>query len=471
VQLIFTNPNVHGDTSLNTDTVSSIVNTSAKLLREGGHAFIQVSPMQLAQYIQVFRSHGNGRTFEVAEYPFVFIPTPMQERGKWGRRDSFAIPITVFMVYVQKKTGAGRISTATKQPDIRWFGNIDSKYHACTNVVDGSLVPSGSRYGVGVSGISEILDRYTEADDYVVDFFCNRAWAPMACVTADYSRLFIGAASSEKIVEEIEVKCSNSLIYQVGKNKMTKGMNFHTNLQSEMVELYKSHDYAKRFHSSYGLADWLTANSSGSFLPRLSTIPSHLLDLLAIMRSDSRIRDSKATRMSPSAMEPELQKLLSETDPGELLRNAASGVKLTFANVNQLPIGNLRPLDVIRQGANMGAFFGLVFRGGWDDNKEDIEKFGKGAFEFDEYTIKNKSIRITGFIEGKDGETTGDVYISAGKHCPFRYARFVKKGANAKFVINRGSRAKMREVTDSVIVYVYATKNISSSEDVCILVE
>jgi len=450
VQLILTDPNKYEFEKEGAKIVeiSTIVKNCAKLLKKGGHVFIMTDIMQAAQFITAFKVEKKDTeeaVFTVGESLYTLLARPEDEVGAAGEDGPRTSVVTKYMVHATK-LGGSNLKESLENIDLRWQANTKTYYHASTNAHDGALTKTDKKtYDLSLGGTQEIIERYSLEGDTVVDFCCDQGWTAMACITIPNSRIFVGATENAEKTAQVRHELSNSIIYQVGKGEITTGMDYDEEMIIRMKKEFEVHDFANRYHSGYGLKPWLKTRYAENKLPMLTSIPPYLLTHIAGMQFDQNLRPRFTTLGSPCGMPKDIAIALSRTPSSEVLRVAASKYELMIDRSNRYDMEGCMTLGKKTMGECIGHLHGVIINGEWDLNKEALQEFGFGLFEYDEYIVQKKNIPIenTKKIVDLHHRDKKQLQFIPSATCPFRYAEFVQEGGNTKI---KHKLAKNREV-------------------------
>lgn len=91
-------------------------------------------------------------------------------------------------------------------------------------------------------------------------------------------------------------------------------------------------------------------------------------------------------------------------------------------------------------------------------------------FEFDEYTVKNKSIQVEiTRIQNREEEWDNIKFVPA-KYCPFRYAQHGTAGGNVQLKIKqkKGRKMEMKDLHKAYVMEVTVVKKISPGQPIVI---
>jgi len=191
------------------------------------------------------------------------------------------------------KNGRTSRNEAHASTDIRNKGNTHSLFHAKTNIIDGALERTEEGYNISLPGTKEIIDRYSESEDIVVDLNCEKGWTAVASTCLEGTRVFVGCVPNENVKKEIEDATCNSLIYQVGGDRTTTDMGLDEETKTRMTSVFRDHDFDKHYISAYGLTNGMKLWNHGEGFPVLSDIPTHISNYMTVMTSDMKFTTKK----------------------------------------------------------------------------------------------------------------------------------------------------------------------------------
>lgn len=273
VQMIIADPceYILKECNVLTEEIGPIVCAGTKLLREGDHIFVKTTMIDAGSIMRAFRAKKDeaGRSvFTVENHPIILTTKPEERRGRLGKQGPATVSVTVFLVHAIRN---GLISKkeAHRNTDIRNHGHTDSVYHAYTNIIDAALEMTKNGYSMSLSGAKEIIDRYSIAEDIIVDLHCGKGWTAVASTCVKEARIFVGCVPNTETKMELEDAATDSLIYQVGQGEVTTGVEFDQDLKTRMIDVYNGHEYDKRYNRTYGLNTWLKRWKHSEKLPML----------------------------------------------------------------------------------------------------------------------------------------------------------------------------------------------------------
>jgi len=480
VQLILTDPCEYnyGKCSVRLEYIGNIVSASAKMLKAGGHIFIRTTMFDARPIIQAFRAKMNDvhqSVFTVEDEPILMLMRPEElrqssgdaltadGRRRIGINGTKTYGVSVLMIHAIKN---GAPQTTNPQN----CEHTQSLYSAATNVIDGSVEKTGQERGLNLNGATEIVNRYTKGNDTIVDFFSEKGWTAIASVSLKESRIFVGVVSSEEAKNDLETKIADCLIYQTGKKNLTKGMLNDEELKDRMIQVYNDHDYAKWFHPQYGLITWLKVWKTERELPLLTTIPSIVLETIAVKKNNLKFRSRKYVRTPPHDMPNGIGEELARMEAEEPLRSALVADRLYIDGRSPYTKEGLLSVEGGDEGNSLGFISGILLKGDWKENKQALEELGTGLFGFEEYIVKNKYIPIkqSCLITKEGEEELKDLRIIPAKYSPFRYAQFRSGEGNARLRINRDKKIQKEQLQNHLVMEVIQTARIEADEAIVI---
>jgi len=432
VQLIITDPSKFPEVKSET-----LAQKCAELLQDGGHVFVMTTYAQASEYTMAFKREKRSTgelVFTMDDGLFTLIARPEDEIGGIRSAGPGTKNVTKYMVHAMKM--GGKDSPALHENiDLKWQGNTKTSYHANTNILDGALQLKKEKYELSLAGTREIVERYSKQGDIVVDFRCEHGWVALACISIVESRFFVGATSKEADRPAIRESLSNCIIFQAGTGEITLGMDYDDALIRGMIKVYNDHGFKDRYTiEEYGVHPWLKTRYARGLLPLLSSIPAGLLLLIAGKQYDMRLRPRSATSVSPCGMHASLGRALARTPAAEILRSAASRFGLCIDRTNVYNFEGCRTMVEREADDFIGNIYGTFVNGNWDRNKKALEEMGHGLFAIDEFIFKKKRIPVknTTKISGLEATEKDKLYFIPYIFCPFRYAKFVTNGGNAR---------------------------------------
>jgi len=469
-QLIFTSVN---NTSSTKFDVSRIIRMCTKLIQPGGHIFLRMSPEKFDIYKKEFEGHSQSSmesSFTIDPTPYYIIARPEDEQKKRGKSGPVSIDVTVQMLHLMRNTGAPR-AEALENTDIENQGHTRSKYRACTNVMDDGLERENGKYGISIRGTREIIERYTKGGDIVVDFWANESHTAAACISLPEARICIGGMEDKAKKKKLEGELADRIIYHAGKGSIAEGMGYDDALIDEMKDIYETHLYERRFHKNFGLDPVIAPFMGVEKFPILSSIPLYLLQCIAISASDTSILTRMDDTTSPNKVISGVGRIIAQSDGEEMMR--AELLRLTL---NIIPIDTQMTMGLISMIARednfmIGNIYGVVIKGGWEENHEALESLGNSIFEYDEDTVETKRIPLKSFLVEEEGEETADMYLVPAKYCAFRYAEFVQGGGNAKIRSRNSTKIRIGKIHLYFNLEIVLTQVIEKDESIIIKIE
>jgi len=474
VQLVLTNPYTQlGDQAvLEQENIGNIVQSCNTLLRPGGHVFLKTTPEHIDTVMKAFKTAKGPAeqvVFTVDAAPYIIMTSPNDQRGRTGYDGPTFKSVTLMYVHATK-LGSLTLPAAHERAKTRNRGHTDSKYHSSTNVLDAALEMRSHGYEVSLKGAKEIVDRYSGDNDIVIDFCADNSWTAMACISLKQSRLYIGGVPTEAAKDELTQKLAECIIYQAGQEYVTTNMNYLDESITKMVGVYNSHKYADRYNPVYGLGEWIGMHDNVGSLPMLSTIPTYLFDHISVIQSNPIFSSHRHTGVSPNAMRKATGRLLAPMEAGEILRVAASRLRLYMDSNSQYTKDGLRTLYRGMKGHVIGTLFGVVINGGWKENKKELQGLGNGLFEFDEYVTEEKYFPLNKVFRARNAvdQELDDLRFIPSKFCPFRYAKFTKKGGNTYIRVNGDAKILKKDIHLYQNYEVVQTKIINKDDAIVI---
>jgi len=464
VQLIFT---AADNLSTTTYDIRKMVRMCNDLIQPGGHIFMRLSYDKFNAYKMAFEAHecsSEERSFTVDKAPFHLIGNPENERAKIGKIGPKTIDITVHMLHVMKIGGLPR-SEALENTKIRGCGHTKTKYLACTNVISDALTRKGDIYEISYATTAEIIDRYSTAGDIILDFWADKSHTASACISLEQARLCVGGMSEEEEAKKLKDKLADRIIYYAGKGKIDELMKYKESIINEMKAIYESHEYERRFHKYFGLDPCITGMAGERDFPILSSIPVHLLQHLAITLGNISLLSQLDETTSPSAGMNGIGSDLEQSDGEELLRVELNKWYLIIDSNNIYTNTGLRAILPRPAKYMLGYIYGIVIKGGWEENWKVLESLGNGIFEYDENTVENKKVPLKNFLSNTDED---DLYLIPAKYCAFRYAKFVSTGGNAHVRVRNKKKVNLGDIYLYFNLEVILDKEIVTGESISI---
>jgi len=356
---------------------------------------VKTTMLDAGAIMRAFRAkkdNAGQSVFTVENHPVVLAANPEQKRNGPGKQGPVTACITVFMVHVIKN-GLPSKKEAYARTNVRNQGHTNSVYHANTNIIDDALERTETGYNISLAGAKEIIDRYSNKEDYVVDLHCEKGWTAVASTCLEEARVFIGCLPNEAAKERLNDVIANSLIYQVGVGKVTLGMDLDEDLKAQMKSVYDDHEYDRRYNRVYGLKLWTKLWKKEEELPKLGDIPAHILDYVSIMRGDLKF-SGKRHGKTAARMADGIGGELAQMEAEEPLRWALITFGLFLDKKTPYSKEGLRSIERGQTGQKLGYMSGIFVKGGWKENRKVLQDLGTGLFEYDEYVVENKSIPI-----------------------------------------------------------------------------
>ncbi|CDF39110.1 adenine specific DNA methyltransferase [Chondrus crispus] len=343
VQLVLTDPpfNVRRDRGRNhadydeirKEQYESFVNCVDEMLRPGGHALIFCSAQQFTIWREAFTAHpttsgdsssssqASQPTFWVASTPLYCIYHPSVCNGFPGRATFALSNMAEVVIHVMKKGPPfkeGRLMV-----NYKCFNYVPSEYPATRNVINNvmGLVP-GERHMVKigdtsrmlrpeqkcVSLLKELICRFSQAGDIVVDPFAGTFSTAIACFNLDKdngARRFIGCEKEAVCFEHAKKKVIESYAGAI-VNKLVDVGQVMTDDDIHGAALYVHNRNGNR-RSRNG--KW--APPSG--LPPYQTFPDHILAYLSTAWESPELIQ-KCRNVPLNAWKRELQGRFHQTD-------------------------------------------------------------------------------------------------------------------------------------------------------------
>lgn len=223
VQLVLTDPpyNVRRNRQAKHSTYDELslsamretVEVVAEMLRPGGHAVLFCTAQQFPIWQNLFQavsSESEGppsRMFMVDNAPMTFVDHPSFHRNNPARKSCALASAVDFALHV-KKNGK-YFAEEEKMVNYKQFGFVSSSFPGYKNVISDVKGPErGERLMVPSSGtetarrlrpeqkptslLRELVSRFSQPSDIVVDLFAGTFSTAVACFTVPEHRVFIG---------------------------------------------------------------------------------------------------------------------------------------------------------------------------------------------------------------------------------------------------------------------------------------
>lgn len=331
--------------SLTLKTMSNVVQVIDDVLRPGGHAIIFCSIQQFPHWFEKLKTHvseGEGAqidepAFSVDSVPLIIARHPSVNTTFPGRKSCTLASAAEYAVHLVKK---GPVPFKSLQTMVNYtsFNYVSSAYPAFKNIINNVMwllpgeqvrVPTKENPSKTcalraeqkpVHLLRELVSRFSQPGDYVVDLFAGTFSTAHACFTLPQHRKFVGCDMDGECVDY----ASSYVLRRAATALATQDTDVH--LSQETMAL------AKTIHELYSAPEitdpsWRSPNG----LPQYQCFPTHILSHLASVWNGATFFTSclgKPLHAWPRVYQGKLQQL----DPENLLCIDAASNALFLAN-------------------------------------------------------------------------------------------------------------------------------------------
>ena len=415
VQLVLTDPpfNVRRDRGrshaeydeLRREQYESFVQCVDEMLRPGGHALIFCSAQQFNIWREAFTAHATTSgdstsssersqpTFWVASTPLYCIYHPSVCNGFPGRATFALSNMAEVIIHVMKK--GPQFKEGKLMVNYKCFNYVPSQYPATRNIINNvmALVP-GERHMVKsgdtsrmlrpeqkcVSLLKELISRFSQAGDIVVDPFAGTFSTAIACFTLDKdngARRFIGCEKDAVCFEHAKKKVIERYAGAI-VNKQVDAAQLMRDEDIQVAALYVHNRNGNR-RSRNG--KW--APPSG--LPPYQILPDHILAYLSTAWKSPELIQ-KCRNVPLNAWKRELQGRFHQTDVDALraIEAVHFGVALAPSSIRHpnagLGVFATRTFDV---GDDICLYYGTLVYHDLARSKSKNKPYGEGILAVD----------------------------------------------------------------------------------------
>ena len=498
-----------------------------QVLRPGGHVVLFCSADQFPEWKKKFvKPDRNGLPsgkFDVTPVPILFIP----ERGAESR-----VPYHRTLTHkncadyafhaVKKHEG---MEEAMKQVSWSAHGYVHSSVPPIFNVVDGvpRFAPGerilvqqergendsddeteGHDSNPGTTGsrnmaraeqknlalIMELIMRYTQPGDVVVDMFAGTCTTGVACMSLLDHRLFIGGDSDARIVDLGQKRILDSFIVNAVRGHTPGGVHVTDELMEAMKTVYRRNKYgiANRFDGGSTNVQHLTSSSSLAHvkLRRTQRLPALLHGFLANALSEKEFMSGKCRATGPDRWTPRLFGLLSSYGLREVRSMLASVSNLYVDECAAVRRGTfvettttVRTTIAVGKDQELGTIGGLLIYGTWQEStRGNTIKFSLGPYSVERNEFANTAIPV---VDGGSrlvvpGDQNGGdmvfskVYMAPCSLYPLANAKTSSDESECNAVLRIRSKKKMNmsDITSRNLVRVFTTSAVKSNGEIVI---
>ena len=168
----------------------------------------------------------------------------------------------------------------------------------------------------------ELIKRYTQPGDTVVDMFAGTCATGVACLSLHHYRLFICADKDPSIVKLGEKRMVDSFIVNAVRGHTPRGVEPSKELMNKMETVYRrnKNSFVNRYADASTTAEHFSNSSSREHakLCRTQRIPVYVLSYLANALSEKELLSHTCKVNRPDRWSPRLFGLLSYYAPHEV---------------------------------------------------------------------------------------------------------------------------------------------------------
>ena len=430
VQLVLTDPpyNIRRDKGcehadydrLKDEEYETFVECVDEMLRPGGHALIFCSAQQFKTWGEAFTSHrtlsseaassssappASQPTFWVSPTPLYCMYHPSVPNGFPGRATFALSNVAEMVIHVMKK--GVQFKEGKQMVNYKCFNYVPSEYPATRNVINNvmGLIP-GERHMVKdgdayrmlrpeqkcLSLLKELICRFSQAGDIVVDPFGGTFSTAIACFTLDSengTRRFIGCEKDTVCFEHAKRK----VIERYAAAMLNKQIKTSTEL-TEGSDLRAAAEYVhgRTLRTKSKKGRW--APPPG--LPPYQTVPDHILVYLSTAwKSPSLIQ--KCRDIPLNAWKRDLQGLFHQLDV-DILRTVEAvqyGLAVAPSSIRHsragLGVYATRTFDV---GSVICLYYGTVVYHDLNRSKSKNKPYGEGIMALDRERFKTYAMLV-----------------------------------------------------------------------------
>ena len=513
---------------LSDKNMTRTVEVCEQVLRPGGHVVLFCSADQFPEWKKKFaKPDKNGvpnSEFDVSPVPIVFIP----EKGA-GNRVPYHQTLThkniaEYAFHAVKKHKSKE--DAMKMVNWRAHGYVQSSVAAMFNVVDGVprfaqgeriLMRNGlggeegdadkerDEADIGTTGsrnmaraeqknlalIMELVMRYTQPGDTVVDMFAGTCTTGVACLSLHHHRLFIGADKDPNIVKLGEKRMVDSFIVNAVRGHIPRGVVPSSEMMEKMVTVYRrnKNGFVNRYADGSTTAEHFSKSSSlkHAKLCRTQRLPVYVLSYLANAMSENELLSPTCRANGPDRWSPRLFGLLSSYGSREV-RSMLAGMSNLFVEesrpdrrgTSRENKAKVRATTAFEKDVEVGTIGGLVIYGSWQaSTRGDAPVFSLGPYSVERNEFGDTAIPIVDdgnklVVPGEKDEPDtvfSRVYLAPSPLYPLALARTDReeKKCNAQIRVRTAKKMTMSDITARNLVQVFTTRAVKEKEEIVIL--
>ena len=533
VQLILTDPpyNIRrerGRANSEYDSLSELdmkttVELCSKLLRPGGHLFMFCSIEQFLIWRTLLQEHkmtpSSPPTFQVTLTPIVLVP----EQGGISRAPYFRslthTNITEYAIHALRKISGGSMAAAMNMVSWRPHGFIQCSSPAHYNVLDaiprpspGELVslrdPVGTRnpsQGGSGSGYSsgdeddgsseneneaqtrrllrpeqkslalcmELVARYSQPDDFVVDLFCGTGTTGAACISLKKARKFLGCEKDRTVCERAKIRVLNIFISNAVNGHIPDQIPVTDDLQAKMEEIVQKKKYSITGALSLSMQSTPVVPAFAR-LPRMQRLPPHVLHFLGGSLREPAFFDAAVVHKTPCAWSESLFATLSLASVRDIRNMAASYTKLYVSDDadNDSRTPGVYAMAAFAKGTVIGSVYGTLFYNSWADTTGgSASMYRLGAFSVKSQDFSRRRLNLLHRSSKLDGAAPTNVPVQSihlvpARLCPLALANRRAQHYNAVHEIRSPKSVPLSSITSPELVSIIAAQNISAGAEI-----
>lgn len=384
----------------------SVVKWANTILRPGGHAVIFCSVQQFHLWVDLFRNATvetdqvqSGKAFSVDPTPMIFARHP-RAHGTFPGKKSCALSNAVEFAVHLKKNGL-TFKEEEAMVNYHSFNYVPSTYPAWKNIIDNvkGLLPKEQvrcRMENGktkhlrseqkpIALLKEIISRFSQKGDIVVDFFSGTYSTAIACFSLPNHRLFIGC--------EADKMCHTHATNHVKQTFAT----VCTEKATDIVLSKHDQDLVTKISERHSTnppngKQWKPPGS----LPPYQRLPEHILSHLATVFHKPELLRTCIT-LPVHEWPRRYQSLLEQADPRVLryIEAAKYGLMLSTSSIKHPEAGlGVFAAKTFREGDEICPYYGTLVYHYLGERKEKTKTYGEGILGVNVQRYKQYSLQF-----------------------------------------------------------------------------
>jgi len=335
-----------------------------------------------------------------------------------------------------------------------------------TNIFENSVDANGA---LTIDCYQKLIQRYSNAEDFVVDLFVKTGSSALACICIPEARRFFGRVSNAEEIAPIDLRIANTLIFRYGRGEIPRGFKISAEIHSMMETYFELHNFDNicgPYYNPENIREWKAGD------PIIQNLPDVVLKHLCVLYHTRNFCRGAPKVQSANHFDLHLAQHLIHAPPKTIIdmqmTNAGLYEKQRLRGKNTLSC-----IDRIQKGTEITKVFGTVIFGTWDENWKSLARFDGGPFEVDKDAfITSIPLLRDGCTITVQGSGYSAVSLVPSKFCILRNYHFVDSKPNAKIQIGTqtsGGPRTLSTLQDCAHVKIIATSELMSDAELRIV--